>query len=79
MKNNCQDFCIGLAKFLDPNISAGVFPLIEAGDNFITPYSGVNLGYATAAAGEGQELNIFVECFFRLIVHVLLKYVKIYT
>ena len=59
MKNNCQDFCIGLAKFLDPNISAGVFPLTEAGKNFIARYS----GYASAAASEGQELDIFVECF----------------
>ena len=70
MKNNCQDFCVGLAKFLDPNISAGVLPLCEAGDNETSTLS-KDLGYASAAAGEGQELDIFVKRFFRLIVHFL--------
>ena len=59
MKNNCQDFCVGLAKFLDPNISAGVFPLCEAGVNE-TATRDLSYGYASAAAAEGQELDIFV-------------------
>ena len=57
MKNNCQDFCVGLAKFLDPNISAGVFPLCEAGENE-TATKDRNLGYASAASGEGKETSL---------------------
>ena len=60
MTNNCQDFCVGLAKFLDPNISAGVFPLCEAGENE-TAQKERNLGYASAAAGEGKELNLRID------------------
>ena len=56
MKNNCQDFCIALAKFLNPNISAGAFPLCEAGSSQIK-----NTGYSSAAAGQGQESNVFAK------------------
>ena len=64
MTNNCQDFCIALGKFLDPNISAGNFPFCQAGTNSIE-----KTGYANSAAGEGQELNIFAELFLRFVVH----------
>ena len=56
MLNNCQDFCVGLAKFLDPDISAGVFPLCEAGLNKTATQKG-EWGYASAASGEGKELQ----------------------
>ena len=59
MKNNCQDFCVGLAKFLDPYISAGAFPLCEAGDNETFTTENGYFGYASAASGEGKELIIF--------------------
>ena len=52
MKNNCQDFCIALAKYLDPKISPGVFPMCEAGRN---EHVNSQLGYASAASGEGKE------------------------
>ena len=50
MKNNCQDFCIALGKYLDPKISPGVFPMCEAGRN-----EHEQLGYASAASGAGKE------------------------
>ena len=62
MKNNCQDFCVGLAKFLDPYISAGAFPLCEAGDNETFTKNG-DFGYASSASGEGKELPIFHSVF----------------
>ena len=54
MSNNCQDFCVALGKYLDPKISAGVFPLCEAGENQ-TAQKNEDLGYASAASGEGKE------------------------
>ena len=61
MKNNCQDFSVGLAQFLDPKISAGVFPSCEAGKN-LTVTDEDDVGFASAAAGQGQEFNIFNIC-----------------
>ena len=49
MQNNCQDFCVALARYLDPNISAGVFPLCEAGANANVKF---HLGYASAVSGD---------------------------
>ena len=59
MLNNCQDFCVGLAKFLDPDISAGAFPLCEAGLNKTgwQFFEEEKSGYASAASGEGKELQ----------------------
>ena len=51
MQNNCQDFCVALARYLDPNISAGVFPLCEAGKNENVKD---DLGYASAVSGDGM-------------------------
>ena len=53
-KNNCQDFCIALGKYLDPNLSIGVFPSCEAGNNQTVPLKS-ELGYASAVSGQGKE------------------------
>jgi len=53
--NNCQDFCVALAKFLKPGISYSVFPLCEAavvGDDDDTVED--HIGYASAISGEGM-------------------------